>query len=117
MKRRTAIEHIGLGVSAGLILPGWLSSCSEDEPVPEIVYDGTVAIIGAGAAGLYAADILKAQGVKVQIFEASDRSGGRVRTLKSTDKPSASLIFNSQAELSGSDFPNELGATQVIGSD
>ena len=116
MKRRKAIKHLGLGLSAGLILPGWLSSCNEDDAVPEIVYDGTVAIIGAGAAGLYAADILKAQGIKVQIFEASDRSGGRVRTLKSTDKPSASLIFNSQGELSG-DFPNELGATQVIGSD
>lgn len=116
MKRRNAIKHFGLGLSAGLMLPGWLSSCNEDEPSPKLVYDGTVAIIGAGAAGLYAADILKAQGIQVQIFEASDRSGGRVRTLKSTDKPSASLIFNSQSELS-SDFPNELGASQVVGSD
>ena len=36
--------------------------------------------------------------------------------MKSSDKPSASLIFNSQSELS-SDFPNELGAAQIIGSD
>ena len=116
MKRRKVIKQIGLGLSAGLVLPGWLSSCSEDDPKPKIGYEGTVAIIGAGAAGLYTADILKAQGIKVVIFEASDRLGGRVRTLKSTDTPSASLLINSQTELS-SDFPNELGAAQIIGSD
>jgi protoporphyrinogen oxidase len=59
---------------------------------------------------------LKAQGIKVVIFEASDRAGGRVRTLKSNDSESASLLFNSQSELS-SDFPNELGATNIFGTD
>lgn len=116
MKRRRAIKQIGLGFTAGLALPGWLSSCDDDEPQPGPSYDGTVVIIGAGAAGLYAADILKAQGVKVVIFEASDRVGGRVRTLKSTDSESMSLLFNSQSLLS-SDFPNELGATHIVGSD
>jgi len=116
VRRRNVLKHIGLGLSAGIALPGWLSSCSDDDPVPSITYEGTVAIIGAGAAGLYAADILKASGIKVRIFEASDRAGGRVRTLKSTDKPSESLLFNSQSELS-SDFPNELGAAQTIGTD
>ena len=116
MKRRKVIKQIGLGLSAGLVLPGWLSSCSEDDPAPVTGYQGTVAIIGAGAAGLYAADILKAQGIRIVIFEASDRVGGRVRTLKSSDNESAALLFNSQSELS-SDFPNELGTTQVLGSD
>jgi len=116
VRRRNVLRHIGLGISAGVALPGWLSSCSDDEPGPSIGYEGTVAVIGAGAAGLYAADILKASGIKVRIFEASDRAGGRVRTLKSSDKPSESLLFNSQSELS-SDFPNELGATHVIGTD
>ena len=50
------------------------------------------------------------------LFEASDRVGGRVRSLKSTDKASASLIFNSSSQL-GSDFPNELGAALVPGAD
>ena len=116
MERRKVIKHIGFGLSAGLVLPGWLSSCSEDDPQPPPAYDGTVVIVGAGAAGLYAADILKAQGIKVVIFEASDRAGGRVRTLKSNDSESASLLFNSQSELS-SDFPNELGAANIFGSD
>ena len=50
------------------------------------------------------------------ILEASDRVGGRVRTLKSSDKPSSSLLFTSPSPLS-SDFPTELGAEQIIGSD
>lgn len=117
MKRRNVIKQIGLGFSAGILLPGWMSSCNDDDtPNPTTDYEGTVGIVGAGAAGLYAADILRARGIKVVIFEASDRLGGRVRSLKSNDEPSASLLFNSQTELS-SDFPNELGAAQVIGSD
>ena len=116
MKRRKVIKQIGLGLSAGLTLPGWLSSCSEDDPQPTNSKAQTVVIVGAGAAGLYAADILKARGLKVIIFEASNRAGGRVRTLKSSDSESVSLLFNSQSELS-SDFPNELGANTIYGSD
>ncbi len=116
MKRRNAVKQIGLGLSAGLILPTWLSSCSEDDPDPQAGSEGTVGIVGAGAAGLFVADILKAKGFNVVIFEASARVGGRVKTLKSIDKPSSSLLFTSQTELS-SDFPSELGASQVLGSD
>ncbi|MBX2964751.1 MAG: FAD-dependent oxidoreductase [Cyclobacteriaceae bacterium] len=115
MKRRTAIKHIGLGVSAGLALP-WLSSCKENDPGPEIQYDGVVGIIGAGAAGLLAADILLAKGVKVKIFEASDQLGGRVRSLRRNDLQSESLVVFPTA-LPYSDFPLELGADRVIGSD
>jgi monoamine oxidase len=41
---------------------------------------GSVAIIGAGIAGLNAAYTLKREGVSATIFEASDRVGGRIRT-------------------------------------
>lgn len=115
MKRRTAIKQIGFGLSAGLALP-WLSSCKEDGPVPEIQYDGVVGIIGAGAAGLLAADILISKGVKVKIFEASSRLGGRVCSLRRSDVPTGSLIVFPAAP-PYSDFPLELGADRVIGSE
>ena len=43
--------------------------------------DTSVAIIGAGAAGLAAARRLTAAGLKVEVFEARERIGGRVFTL------------------------------------
>jgi NADPH-dependent 2,4-dienoyl-CoA reductase/sulfur reductase-like enzyme len=48
-----------------------------------------VCIIGAGLAGLRCADILLQQGVKVTIFEARNRIGGRVSVsfTKSTPFP------------------------------
>ncbi|HTF17276.1 MAG TPA: NAD(P)/FAD-dependent oxidoreductase [Chryseolinea sp.] len=116
MNRRALLKNLGFGLSASLVLPPLLSACQNEDPAPKTAYDGTVAIVGAGAAGLYAADILKAKGIKVVIFEASDRVGGRVRSLKSSDRPSQSLIFTSQTQL-GNDFPIELGAGFVKGAD
>lgn len=107
MKRRKALKHIGLGVTAGLALP-WLNSCTDHDTGPEIKYDGVVGIIGAGAAGLFAADYLIAKGIKVKIFEASGNIGGRVSSVKLSDPKFANLI---------ADFPIELGADRVFGSD
>ncbi len=117
MKRRIALKQIGLGVSGGLILPSWLTACSsKEDPIPNIGNASDIVIIGAGAAGLYAADILQTSGAKVVLLEASDRVGGRLRTLKLSDKPSQSLLFTSPSPLSN-DFPIELGAEQILGSD
>jgi monoamine oxidase len=40
----------------------------------------TVAIIGAGLAGLHAARLLHRAGVDFNLFEARDRAGGRILT-------------------------------------
>ncbi|KAA0084577.1 FAD-dependent oxidoreductase [Mycolicibacterium sp. P9-64] len=40
-----------------------------------------VIVVGAGAAGLYAAALLSSQGADVRLLEATDRVGGRVRTV------------------------------------
>ncbi|HRI78698.1 MAG TPA: NAD(P)/FAD-dependent oxidoreductase [Cyclobacteriaceae bacterium] len=112
MKRRKALEQIGWGLSGGILLPSLLDACSKNDPGPEVVYDGTVAIIGAGAAGLYAADILRTKGIKIKIFEAGDQIGGRVRSLRNqsvTQYPNIPLL--------SSDFPLELGAQTIIGTD
>jgi predicted NAD/FAD-dependent oxidoreductase len=108
VKRRTAIKHLGFGLTAALGLPHFLQSCDTADPGPEIQYDGVVGIIGAGAAGLYAADILRTKGVKVRIFEASARVGGRIYSIRSNDPDFTAF--------SGSDFPQELGADRYFGS-
>jgi monoamine oxidase len=110
VKRRKALKTIGWGASAGFALPflsaGLTSSCKDKDPGPEIRYDGVIGIIGAGAAGLYAADILQNKGVKVRVFEASDRVGGRMRSIR---------LFDDSPVVS--DFPIELGAERIQGSD
>lgn len=42
----------------------------------------TVAVIGAGLSGLYAAQLLKAQVPDVVVLEAQDRIGGRVKQVR-----------------------------------
>jgi monoamine oxidase len=116
VKRRTALKQLGLGATAGLLLPPWLSSCGKEDPGPEINYDGVVGIIGAGAAGLIAADILRSKGVTVKIFEASNRVGGRISSFKRSDVPTESLIVFPD-NLPFSDFPLEYGADLVAGTD
>lgn len=115
MKRRTAIKHLGAGLSAGLMLP-WLSSCNEEKVQPTLGYKGKVAVIGAGAAGLYAADYLLSKGIDVVVYEASARLGGRIKTLRPFDTVSGGLWFNEDAKLS-SDLPIELGSDRVLGTD
>ena len=44
--------------------------------------DITVGIVGAGAAGLYAAILLESLGIDYEILESSDRVGGRVFTYR-----------------------------------
>lgn len=107
MKRRKAIKSIGLGLTAGLWLPSAMSSCKKDDPGPEVPFDGTVAIIGGGAAGLYTADILSSKGINVIVFEASNQLGGRVRSLRNQRE----IVVQTSA-----DFPVELGAEVVYGS-
>jgi monoamine oxidase len=46
-----------------------------------------VAVVGAGAAGLAAADALRREGLGVIVLEARDRIGGRVLTLRDARVP------------------------------
>ena len=99
-----------------MVMPSLLSSCVKDDPGPEVPFDGTVAIIGAGAAGMFAADILRAKGINVFILEAGNQIGGRVRSLRNqTDYQD--LYGQDTVMVFGSDFPIELGAEAYYGSD
>lgn len=101
-----------MGMAGGWLLPSLFTQCTPNDPGPEINYAGSVAIIGAGAAGLYAADILRSKGIKVTIYEAGTQIGGRVKSLRNqpvTAYPNIPLM--------SSDFPLELGADTFIGTD
>jgi monoamine oxidase len=112
VKRRKALKQIGAGLSAGILLSPFLAACKKDDPRPEISYNGNVIVIGAGAAGLYAADILRIKGVKVTVLEATTQVGGRLRSLRNqTDVQYQTFNVASQA-----DFPVELGAEVIYGS-
>ncbi len=99
-------------MTSGLFLPGLITRCAPDDPGPEINYNGTVAVIGAGAAGLYVADILRNKGIKVVVYEAGDQIGGRVKSLR--NQPANT--YPGIPHLS-SDFPLELGASYYVGTD
>lgn len=59
-----------------------------------------VVVVGGGLAGLNAANLLEEQGLKVQVVEASDRVGGRLRTGRTSDY---------QGELGGSEVGTNYG--------
>lgn len=111
MKRRELLKQLGFGLTAGLALPSVMFSCAKDDPGPEVPFDGTVAIIGAGAAGLYTADILRSKGINVVIFEASNQLGGRIRSLRNQRDSDGNPIE------SIADFPVETGAEFIYGTD
>ncbi len=82
MDRRNFIKQSTLLSIGGLLIPStFLSTCRKENLFEDINYDGKVIIIGAGAAGLYAAYILKSKGINFQILEASSKYGGRLGKL------------------------------------
>ncbi|HEY5823061.1 MAG TPA: NAD(P)-binding protein, partial [Cyclobacteriaceae bacterium] len=116
MRRRTLLRSLGLGLSAGMVMPSLLSSCVKDDPGPEVPFNGTVAIIGAGVAGMFAADILRAKGINVFILEAGKQIGGRIRSLR--NQTDFQDLYGQDTPMEfASDFPIELGAEAYYGSD
>lgn len=99
MKRREVLQKLAYTVPAGITMPSLLTACQENKIIPTPVYDGNVVIIGAGAAGMYAAQLLMKKKIDVSILEASPLFGGRLRVQQ---------FF---------DFPLEMGADHIIGDD
>ena len=73
MLRRDFVTHLSMMAAAAVLI-----GCRKYLLPGNLRYEGKVAVIGAGAAGLYAAYLLKSRGVDVEVFEASDRYGGRL---------------------------------------
>jgi monoamine oxidase len=82
MNRRHFLKQSTLVSIGGLLIPpALLSACQKETLFEDVNFDGTVLIIGAGAAGLYAGYLLNSMGIKFQILEASDHIGGRMGKL------------------------------------
>ncbi len=94
MQRRDFIKNTVF--TTGAIAFG---SCKEEDPYAEREYKGQIAIIGAGAAGLYAGYLLAEKKANYTIYEAADQIGGRIRSLKGF-----------------ADFDLELGAEKIQGN-
>jgi monoamine oxidase len=73
--RRTLLRRAGAG-AIGLTALGRLTPSARAAPAPRIV------VVGAGLAGLTCAYRLRQAGYAAQVFEASDRVGGRCWTLR-----------------------------------
>ncbi|WP_298421286.1 FAD-dependent oxidoreductase [uncultured Kordia sp.] len=73
LKQRSEIENIGL-------LKEQIIEVSDDTEKKPLV-----GIIGGGFAGMYAGLILQSLGIEFEIFEASNRVGGRIDTWYSTE--------------------------------
>lgn len=69
-------------VAGGALLPA--AACARTEPNPE---RPPVIVIGAGIAGLTAANLLRTAGVDVFVLEARDRVGGRIQTTEIAGSP------------------------------
>jgi lysine-specific histone demethylase 1B len=82
MDRRHFIKQSTLLSIGGLLIPSsLLAACRKETLFEDLTYDGKVIIIGAGAAGLYAAYMLKSKGIDFQLLEASSTYGGRLGKL------------------------------------
>lgn len=99
MDRRDFTKLSTLVSIGGLLIPSaFLSSCRKIGLYDDVNYEGKVIVIGAGAAGLYAAYILKSKGIQFQILEANSNYGGRLGKMEGF-----------------ADFPIDLGAQWLHG--
>lgn len=77
--RRKFLRDTAYAAGGLALMPSLLTPSTSDKSVAD---KKTVAIIGAGIAGLNACYQLKKQGIHATVYEASVRAGGRMFTLK-----------------------------------
>lgn len=82
LENRRAFLRLSSAALATAALPSALAACGDDStgtPTEE-----TIAIVGAGIAGLHCAHRLKQAGIVATVYEALDRVGGRMYTGRGT---------------------------------
>jgi monoamine oxidase len=98
MNRRSLLKNFAWAAPGIFLVPSLFEACRKNLIIPENPYNGDIIIVGAGAAGIYAANLLRSQGIQVRILEAAAKPGGRI-----------------QANTNLADYPVELGAGKLIG--
>ena len=86
LARRDFVRLAALALPATVVI-GCGASESESDSGSESGRDADVLVIGAGIAGLRAAEVLAANGRRVIVLEARDRIGGRIYTDRSWGVP------------------------------
>jgi len=81
MNRRRFLHHSAWLAAGAIAAPSLFSSCKKTDLFDKNAFKGEVIIVGAGISGLYAAELLIQQGVKVRIIESSSRWGGRLLSI------------------------------------
>lgn len=84
MSRRQALARISAALGVAALGCGARTPVGDAEPSAS---RGHVVIVGAGMAGLAAAQALRSAGFAVEIVEARDRIGGRIRTDRTLGVP------------------------------
>jgi monoamine oxidase len=79
MQRREFLRLSALLGIGGSVAAGALAGCGGDDGTPAGGFDGSVLVIGAGAAGMSAAYVLAQNGVDVRVLEAAPTYGGRIK--------------------------------------
>lgn len=74
LKRRDFLKHTLTGAAMLSLGTPLLTSCARSAP--------RIVIIGAGIAGLNAAYVLKKSGIDTTVYDANDRVGGRILTVR-----------------------------------
>ncbi|MFO0748488.1 MAG: FAD-dependent oxidoreductase [Myxococcota bacterium] len=77
--RRQLMQRAALGVGALAVAPRLLAACGDGAATPK---ERSVAIVGAGMAGLLCAYRLRQAGVTARIFDGNNRVGGRMFTAR-----------------------------------
>lgn len=85
--RRSLLRSTALA-GAALAVPGWLQSCTRPSAA-DVRHDVRVVIVGAGIAGLRAADILASKGIRADVYDGANRLGGRIMSVTDRVVPMA----------------------------
>lgn len=99
---------VGAWATAGLLGGAGLTACNRAQSS-----DPHVVIVGAGVAGLNAAYLLKKSGVRADVYEASNRSGGRILSSRGLLAPG--LVTELGGEFIDSTHTDILGLAQEFG--